>query len=356
MGQLLDGLEQFGHGNWNDVSRYVETKGPTECRDAVNNMFVNGPIGSMTYKESDRGNATDHTSPPSAISSSNSTNSTSNLSLHELIVLGFMPARDDFEVEYENDGETLVSSIPAASGNSRVESDDEELETGLKLAHVDMYKNKLKERERRKQVAKDFGLVETFFKENPLNALTGKIGAPKPKKRDPKSEIFEKLKVVSSFQGVDEYKKLVASVAKEKDIKSRIKELLRYRKNGISTLSEAESYEAQRLKRNKRKAERKKALECGGSFSVSEGNTGTASDPSPVKDDSKKSDLDNLSSIIGLPGYDLLSSNEKRLCTSLRLHPNLYTSYKTCLLRDHLQKKKGQSPKPARINTCRVCS
>ena len=165
-----------------------------------------------------------------------------------------------------------------------------------------MYKNKLKERERRKQVAKDFGLVETFFKENPLNPLTGKIGAPKPKKRDPKSEIFEKLKVVSSFQGVDEYKKLVASVTKEKDIKSRIKELLRYRKNGISTLSEAESYEAQRLKRNKRKAERKKALECGGSFSVSESNTGTASDPSPVKDDCKKSDLDNLSSIIGLPG------------------------------------------------------
>jgi len=344
--QLLDGLEQFGHGNWNDVSRYVETKGPTECRDAVNNMFVNGPIGSMTYKESDRGNATDHTSPPSVASSSNSTNTSSNLSLHELIVLGFMPARDDFEVEFENDSETLVSSIPAASGNSRVESDDEELETGLKLAHVEMYKNKLKERERRKQVAKDFGLVETFFKENPLNPLTGKIGAPKPKKRDPKSEIFEKLKVVSSFQGVDEYKKLVASVTKEKDIKSRIKELLRYRKNGISTLSEAESYEAQRLKRNKRKAERKKALECGGSFSVSESNTGTASDPSPVKDDCKKSDLDNLSSIIGLPGYDLLSSNEKRLCTSLRLHPNLYTSYKTCLLRDHLQKKKGQSPKP----------
>ena len=108
-------------------NRYVETKGPTECRDAVNNMFVNGPIGSMTYKESDRGNATDHTSPPSVASSSNSTNTSSNLSLHELIVLGFMPARDDFEVEFENDSETLVSSIPAASGNSRVESDDEEV-------------------------------------------------------------------------------------------------------------------------------------------------------------------------------------------------------------------------------------
>ena len=62
-----------------------------------------------------------------------------------------------------------------------------------------MYKNKLKERERRKQVAKDFGLVETFFKENPLNPSTGKISAPKPKKKDPKSEVFKKFKVVSSI-------------------------------------------------------------------------------------------------------------------------------------------------------------
>jgi len=343
--QLLDGLEQFGHGNWNDVSRYVETKGPTECRDAVNNLFVSGPIGSLTYKESERGNAKDHTSLPPAASTS-SANQTSNLSLHELIVLGFMPARDDFEVEFENESEILVSGIQAACGGNRVESDDEELETGLKLAQVDMYKNKLKERERRKQVAKEFGLVETFFKENPLNPTTGKIAAPKPKKKDPKSEVFERLKVVSGFQGVDEYRKLVASVTKEKDIKSRIKELLRYRKNGISALSEAESYESQRLKRNKRKAERKKALESGVSIGGTDGNSSINCDPSPIKEEIKKVDLDKLSSIVGLPGYELLSVNEKRLCTSLRLHPNLYLSYKTCLLRDHLQKKKGQSPKP----------
>ena len=165
-----------------------------------------------------------------------------------------------------------------------------------------MYKNKLKERERRKQVAKDFGLVETFFKENPFNPSTGKIGAPKPKKKDPKSEVFERLKVVSSFQGVEEYRKMVASVAKEKDVKSRIKELLRYRKNGISTLCEAESYESQRLKRNKRKAERKKALESGANNSGTDANNSNNCEPSPVKEEAKKVDLDKLSSIVGLPG------------------------------------------------------
>ena len=70
--QLLDGIEQFGertcvisdclvlllnvnditfpigHGNWVDVARYVASpsKGPAECREAVNNFFVSSAIGS----------------------------------------------------------------------------------------------------------------------------------------------------------------------------------------------------------------------------------------------------------------------------------------------------------------------
>ena len=59
----------------------------------------------------------------------------------------------------------------------------------------------------------------------------------------------------------------------------------------------------------------------------------------------KVTDLDNVTSILGLPGYEVLSHIERQLCTSLRLHPSLYISYKTCLLRDHLQKKKQEASK-----------
>lgn len=47
-----------------------------------------------------------------------------------------------------------------------------------------------------------------------------------------------------------------------------------------------------------------------------------------------------------LPGFEILSSNEKKLCSNLKLTPAHYISYKTCLLANHLQKKKGQTPKP----------
>ena len=40
--QLLEGLEQFGYGNWTDVACYVDTKNPVECRTAANQYFVNG--------------------------------------------------------------------------------------------------------------------------------------------------------------------------------------------------------------------------------------------------------------------------------------------------------------------------
>ena len=308
-------------------------------------MFVSGPIGSITYHEAARGRSVDHTSPSS--SQPGPAPSQGSLSLHQLLALGFMPARDDFELEHENEAEVLVSSIeagPNLAATARMDSEDEELEMSLKLAHVEMYQSKLKERERRKQVSKNLSLVENFFKENPYNAMTGKLSIPKPKKKDSKQELLDKFKFVSSFQGIEEYKKVMAGVSKEREIKYRIKELLRYRKNGISNLPESESYEAERIKRNKKKADRKKALEAGLPDPVS-------AEPSPVKEAEadKAVDLDNVTSIIGLPGYDILSHNERRLCTSLRLHPSLYISYKTCLLRDHLQKKRGQNPKPVRF-------
>merc|ERR1712013_291189 len=91
-----------------------------------------------------------------------------------------------------------------------------------------MYIEKLRERDRRKTVVKELGLVEAFFKENTLNSTTGKLSAPKPKKRDPRTEVFDRLKVFNGVQGIEEHKKLIASVTKEKELKTRIKELIRF--------------------------------------------------------------------------------------------------------------------------------
>ena len=44
-----------------------------------------------------------------------------------------------------------------------INHDDEDLELALKLAQVDMYTRRLRERARRKRVARDFQLVSQYF-------------------------------------------------------------------------------------------------------------------------------------------------------------------------------------------------
>ena len=104
----------------------MATKTAGECRDAVNNIFVSGPIGSLTYQESARGCAKDHTALTS-LSQQPPHTAPPGINIHQLLVLGFMPARDDFEMEFENEAEVLVSGIEAAPGGVRLDPEDEEV-------------------------------------------------------------------------------------------------------------------------------------------------------------------------------------------------------------------------------------
>lgn len=90
--------------------------------------------------------------PPSA----NQNDAPANLTLNESTMLGYMSKRDDFEVEFDNDAERLVSTL---QGGINALPDEDEVDHCLKVAHVDMYKFKLRERERRKRVARDHQLV-----------------------------------------------------------------------------------------------------------------------------------------------------------------------------------------------------
>jgi len=318
--QLLEGLEQFGYGNWTDVACFVDTKNAYECRTAANQYFVNGPIARRTYLESERGQASDHTNKSRQSPEKKAPPSLAEISTEERIVLGWLPVRDEFEVEHCNEAECMVSVLDPGK-NDDLEDD---LDIALKMTHCEMYQSKLKERQRRRKFAREFGLVKMFCAEEELSRQGIK------KRKDNKAELLEKLRIVANFQSFDEHTRFIANISRERDLRGRIRELTRYRKNGIRRIRDAEDYEDQRSRRNKMK----KLMSDGGD------------DASPAPRDINEIDLDTITNIVGLPGYDMLSSQEKRLCASLRLHPNLYISYKTCLIRDHVQKRRGQIPRP----------
>ena len=72
--------------------------------------------------------------------------------------------------EHDNDAESIVSHLS-------INHDDEDIDLALKLAQVDIFTRRLRERARRKRVARDFQLISQFFnsmkkeKEKPIPAL-----------------------------------------------------------------------------------------------------------------------------------------------------------------------------------------
>ena len=69
---------------------------------------------------------------------------------------------------------------------------------------------------------------------------------------------MEKLKILSEFQSVKEYQNFMAGITKEKDVKTRIKDLMRMRKNGITKTSDSIEFEVQRVRRNNKKKNEKR--------------------------------------------------------------------------------------------------
>ena len=94
------------------------------------------------------------------------------MSIDEQRVLGYMPLRDDFEREYKNDAETLLSNLSIANqqliflnnthnilNNFNGGDDTDAIDFYLKLTLIKMYRECLCERGRFKKIARDYGLI-----------------------------------------------------------------------------------------------------------------------------------------------------------------------------------------------------
>ncbi|KAL0970453.1 hypothetical protein UPYG_G00242200 [Umbra pygmaea] len=156
---LLDAIEQYGFGNWEDMATHVgASRTPQEVMDHYVSMYIHGNLGKACIPDSIPNRVTDHTCPSGGPLSPSLTTPLPPLdvTLSEQQQLGYMPLRDDYEIEYDQEAEKLISGLS-------VNYDDEDVEIEMKRAHVDMYVRKLRERQRRKNVARDYNLVPIFL-------------------------------------------------------------------------------------------------------------------------------------------------------------------------------------------------
>jgi transcriptional adapter 2-beta len=143
-------------------------------------------------------------------------------------------------------------------------------------------------------------------------------------------------------------------------MKTRVKELVKYRRNGITKTADCAVFEEERMLRERKK--KMGALVASGKVL-----------PSVMKKDKPSSTLlgstvDDKIVALGnrltnsvkprqaLPGCELLSHREKKLCHSIGLRPAAYITIKTCIIRDYLQRQQGAPVKiryPAQLDKVR---
>ena len=251
------------YGNWKDIANHIETKTAEQAKEEYTKHYIQGLMGKHTWKEELRGYQIDHTQ--AADRGPLSPTLTGKLppihvSGQEALLLGYMPLRDDFE-DFDKDTEMLVAQIADKS------VEDDELDMALKLSQCDIYERRLREQVRRKRVARDYQLVSRFYRENPiveigfgakLSPLKISNQVKAVKKGDgPKQEVLDAMKGLTQFCTAQEYHQFVNNVCMEKELKVRIRELIKYRENGLKKQSELIPFETQRFKRETRLRARK---------------------------------------------------------------------------------------------------
>ncbi|KAK9508419.1 hypothetical protein O3M35_005983 [Rhynocoris fuscipes] len=337
---LLNGIEQYGFGNWENISQHIKTRSADEARDEYMSRYVDGSIGRATWTNAYEKRAKladlakDEPCPSTAITH---TLPPIDINPVEASQLGYMPHRDDFECEYDNEAESLVSSLNISS------TDDDELDTALKLAQVDMYIEKLRERARRKRVCRDYQLVSQFF--------AARRERPRHRHLNGEPDTVDKLRCLCQFQTAQEHACLTKNVQRQRDLERRLNELIRYRKNGLTKMEELPHFEQEASAKAK----------SSGSSSLNFQNQAVKrkreeNDADEVYSTIRNSicPIDNLTLSqeleqwprrlqqlhqVGIihprlsePSAHLLSDSEAKLCSSLDIKPSQYISLKTLML------------------------
>jgi hypothetical protein len=242
---------------------------------------------------------------------------------------GYMPLREDFDIEFDNDAELLLADM--------VFSDDDHPEDRrLKLQILRIYNSKLDERDERKRFVIDRGLVD--FK--------AQQAADRRRSKEER-DLVARLRVFSRFTTKEEHNAIVEGLLKARRLRKQIQLYQHYRHMGVRTLEQARQYENDRKKREiEIKARRQREdtpylYSTGRTTAPASTNTKRATGKGRGRGakDEEEEDESSSSSLVGAnmtraPGAQLLSDIELQLCTDLPMLPMHYLAVKDAITRE----------------------
>eukprot|EP01132_Coremiostelium_polycephalum_P001249 gene1249-1576_t len=376
---LLEGIEMYGMGNWNDVAENVGSKSAPECKSHYFTYYINSatsPLPDVSKVLTTRDDVQFRRAKSSNVNTSNEKitrdrgkSKTGNKSVgtnqHQdgegpsgpvIDSVGFMKNRGHFEHEHDNEAEIVVKDLT-------FEPDDTPEDREIKLQILESYNERLDERIRRRNFIIEKGLLD--YKK-----------IERKRFKDDK-EIYNNLKVFLQTMSKEDHEKLVNGLIIEKNVKNRIEQLQMYRENGIKTLNEGSIFDDEKRKRETEKQYRKSKSDLG-YFQQTEKPLGnlykTPKQQSKEKEEmflgiNKGSSASEQRKLLklrknvqmemeGLPNVDSLSLKEKQLCSNIRLLPHQYLLIKETILSESLKSggklKVSAANKLIRLHTSKV--
>jgi len=223
---LLEGIEQCGFGNWVDIAEHIGTKSKEECERHYEDVYLeNGgdpPLPSLEFPIKPKAAPI----PSTPGSQENYNGSKAGYRQGSLgAMLGYLPKRNDYDSEWENDAERVVADM-------EFKPTDNERETELKLEMMRWYGTILDGRWERKQFVMYRNLLER----------------EKRKNKDDK-EFMDQLQVFGRFLPQEDFEKFVEGMKVEASLRKEISNLQLYIRNGLRSKQEIDAYNYERKRR-----------------------------------------------------------------------------------------------------------
>ncbi|OXB79070.1 UNVERIFIED_CONTAM: hypothetical protein H355_005946 [Colinus virginianus] len=287
---LLEAVMDCGFGNWQDVANQMCTKSKDECEKHYMKHFINNPLFASTLLNLKQAEEAQHSETAIPFHPADDPPRPTFDSLLSRDMAGYMPARADFVEEFDNYAEWDLRDIDFVE-------DDSDILHALKIAVVDIYHSRLKERQRRKKIIRDHGLINL----RKFQIL---------ERRYPKEvqDLYETMRRFARILGPVEHDKFIESHAC------------------------ARTYDHLKKTRDEERLKRTMLTEVLQYIQDSSACQQWLSRQADMYGHCRRSAPPlNLT---GLPGTEKLNEKEKELCQMVRLVPGAYLEYKAALVNE----------------------
>ena len=338
---LIQGCETFGLGNWADIADHIGNRSKEEVKQHYYDIYLDskdyplpemdknfndiGPLDFLNQRKERLQNRKNMPLPPPK------QKSVSSVPLcHE--IQGYMPGRLEFDHEFENEAEVPVKDMV-------FDPEDSAQDIELKLTILSIYSSRLTTRAERKRVLLLNNLLD--YRKNITN--------DKRKSKEEK-ELLKKCNAFIKIISPKDFETFSRDILTELKCRVRIQQLQNWRRNGITLLEDGNKFEKDKLIRSAHYQKMGNTANVGrhsSNGSVNNGSRKLNYSPQPEykpKVGNVRAPLD----ISHAADFELLSSEEKQLCATLRILPKPYLAIKNQLMKEAVKNNGILKKKDAR--------